>query len=291
MDVSKLFNFIRDSVTPVKNVKLESVDKSETDKPRVHLREVKKLNEVKKKKPFKSVKNVKLIDKTKSKREWEFKNSVMQCQNCGEVIEGIIKKCPSCGEKKLKKLSYSKKKTKKKEIKEQEKGTLTIVAKGIVDKRDAERLAREKRGSVVTDDEDEKKFMVIIKESVNEQADLENYTANVKVSLRIKGAGVKDIDYTLMTETVPLTYRLEIEHRGWGIQDISISFTESVELMWKEHTGKREGSEQTVKVDLMNAEIYWEKGNVYSPSLLDVEVDEGGKVAMADVYFDYIDKG
>jgi hypothetical protein len=47
---------------------------------------------------------------------------------------------------------------------EQEKDSYRTIARGFEDRRDAETLAREKRGTVVVDDLDEKKFMIIVKE-------------------------------------------------------------------------------------------------------------------------------
>ena len=49
-------------------------------------------------------------------------------------------------------------------LKEQEEDSFTTIAKGITDKADAEKLANEKDGQVVVDEDDEKKFAVIMKE-------------------------------------------------------------------------------------------------------------------------------
>jgi len=51
-----------------------------------------------------------------------------------------------------------------KKVEEQEKDTFKTIAKGITDKVDADKLATEKDGQVVTDEDDEKKFAVIVKE-------------------------------------------------------------------------------------------------------------------------------
>jgi hypothetical protein len=50
-------------------------------------------------------------------------------------------------------------------VQEQEKDTYTTVARGVVDKAEADRLARDKKGIVVADEEDPKKFMIIVKEA------------------------------------------------------------------------------------------------------------------------------
>lgn len=49
-----------------------------------------------------------------------------------------------------------------------ESGVRSIVAKGIADQRDAENIARAKRGKVVSDEDDPKKFMVVVEESSEE---------------------------------------------------------------------------------------------------------------------------
>jgi len=54
-------------------------------------------------------------------------------------------------------------------VQEQEKDTYATVARGIVDKTDADKLARDKKGVVVADEEDPKKFMIIVKEAVEEE--------------------------------------------------------------------------------------------------------------------------
>jgi len=54
-------------------------------------------------------------------------------------------------------------------VNEEEKETRTVIAKGIVDREEADRIAREKNGVVIPDSEDSQKFAVIVKESkVNE---------------------------------------------------------------------------------------------------------------------------
>ena len=55
------------------------------------------------------------------------------------------------------------------EIVDDIKDTYTTVARGIVDKADADKLARDKKGVVVADEEDPKKFMIIVKEAVEEE--------------------------------------------------------------------------------------------------------------------------
>jgi hypothetical protein len=48
-----------------------------------------------------------------------------------------------------------------------EKDVRKVVAKGITDKQDAENVARSKRGKVVSDEDDPKKFMVVVGESIH----------------------------------------------------------------------------------------------------------------------------
>jgi len=54
---------------------------------------------------------------------------------------------------------------KKSKVQEQEKDSYTEVAKGIVDKEDADKVAADKKGTVIADKDDPKKFAVIVKES------------------------------------------------------------------------------------------------------------------------------
>ena len=49
-------------------------------------------------------------------------------------------------------------------INEAENDTLTIIAKGIVDKKTADKMAAEKGGIVIQDEEDKDKFAVAIRE-------------------------------------------------------------------------------------------------------------------------------
>jgi len=57
------------------------------------------------------------------------------------------------------------KKGQESKILEQEKDTYNTIAKGVIDKTEADRIARDKKGMTVQDEEDPKKFMVIVKES------------------------------------------------------------------------------------------------------------------------------
>lgn len=81
----------------------------------------------------------------------------MRCKKVSQESE-----CDSCGTlDKREQLAKVKKTTNEEFGREEEESTRNIVARGIADQRDAENIARDKKGTVVVDDTDEKKFMVI----------------------------------------------------------------------------------------------------------------------------------
>jgi len=98
----------------------------------------------------------------------------------------------------------------------------TIVAKGLADKYEAERIASSKKGSVVSDDEDPKKFMVVVKEAkINEAENGYSVEADLDVTFS-RHVPDWDIEHP---RKVDVYFNIEEEHRSWGIKDISIYVT------------------------------------------------------------------
>jgi hypothetical protein len=104
-------------------------------------------------------------------------------------------------------------------VEEQEKDTYATIAKGIVDKAEADRLARDKKGMVVADEEDPKKFMVIVKEAIEEE-----YKSTV---MRSKMIGVMyDLGYSLVGERKEEAARVLEFRKGEDVIEIKLALEE-----------------------------------------------------------------
>jgi len=79
--------------------------------------------------------------------------SIYLCNECDRTFESTKPICPKCN-------------TKFGDIEEQQGDTYKTIAKGITDEDTARRIAREKGGHVVEDDEEEGKFAVVVKEAL-----------------------------------------------------------------------------------------------------------------------------
>jgi hypothetical protein len=109
------------------------------------------------------------------------KGDLYLCNECCKTFRSEDSKCLICNEQAQKVVQEQEEETKEEEVEDDdfdtkkrrslgeeiEADTRKIVAKGIEDKNVADRIAGEKRGKVVTDETDPKKFMVIVTESTD----------------------------------------------------------------------------------------------------------------------------
>lgn len=166
-----------------------------------------------------------------------------------------------------------------------------IVAKGIVDEGEAKRIAQEKRGEVVSDEEDKSKFMVVVKESagvpfvgnkeeIKEAIDDDNYTVEADLSLHLEHA---EDNYDINApRKVSITYRMEFEHRSWGIKNIDVSVVKpiviSYELVkWGEDKDETTPVELTISPDQLEYEWEHQSGSGIVIDMLSVNVTMDGK--------------
>ena len=92
-----------------------------------------------------------LKPKTKSRFE---RKQLYICNSCVKTFRNNVNECIYCKSTHVEKLG---------EIKEQDESDYNTIAQGIEDKDTADQLAKEKKGTVVQDETDEKKFAVIVK--------------------------------------------------------------------------------------------------------------------------------
>ena len=171
-------------------------------------------------------------------------------------------------------------------VSEQLEQKLKVIASGIEDKMDAETIARTKKGRVIPDENDEKKFAVVVDESKIEEAiDSDMFQAKVPLNLDIIDAGSKGIEYDVLTEEIEVEYKINTSTATWGIDDYSILFLgDPVEVNYKDEDG-----EHSLNVDLSDASVIWEEGTQIVPTLVEIRV-EGGKVVEKTVFMSFIKK-
>ena len=164
----------------------------------------------------------------------------------------------------------------------------TIVAKGLADKYEAERIASSKKGSVVSDDEDPKKFMVVVKEAkINEATNDYSVEADLDVTFS-RHVPDWDIEHP---RKVDVYFNIEEEHRSWGIKDVSIYVTKPVNVpfvlvKWGEEEDERFEKEVTVPTDKITYE--WDdSAGIFSIPSFQVIINEKGEVEAAVAYCGY----
>jgi hypothetical protein len=165
----------------------------------------------------------------------------------------------------------------------------TIVAKGLADKYEAERIASSKKGSVVSDDEDPKKFMVVVKEAkINEATNDYSVEADLDVTFS-RHVPDWDIEHP---RKVDVHFNIEEEHRSWGIKDVSIYVTKPVNVpfvlvKWGgEEEDERFEKEVTVPTDKITYE--WDdSAGIFSIPSFQVTINEKGEVEAAVAYCGY----
>lgn len=210
-------------------------------------------------------------------------SSLFFCAQCGKTFRSEVGKCPICQAQVEAVVKFLDKEESKQEqpqvvgntqvqvvgesvaVKEEQEQR-KIIAKGIEDKADAEKIAAAKKGKVVTDEDDPKKFMVI-----TEAYDLqEGYLAQCKVSV-LNAPETEDFE---SVKNVDVRYDLELEYRSWGIKDFSVRFLEPISIFTT--TGD-------IQVDVENIEIEWLEGSGIYP--YQVTYDYKTKRAVVSFYY------
>ncbi len=168
---------------------------------------------------------------------------------------------------------------------------IRVVASGIEDRQDAEQIARTKHGQVIQDDNDEKKFSVVVSErKLNENYE-DEFSGEVELSLYIRGLD-DDVDYS-GPKKVDVRFRMEVDYRSWGIKDIDVSLTGPIEFsveIWHDED-ELNAKELNISIPAENVKIGWTKGYHYLLDDLDVEIDgKSGEVTNAELTFNYIEK-
>jgi len=219
--------------------------------------------------------------------------NIIQCMKCGKVRRDVLletdkHKCEACGSENVQVIYREEDVVKEKDIHEQD--TFRVIGKGITDEKAANDLARSKDGEVVPDSEDDKKFMVIVKETVseaklNEGEQKLSFASSVEVGLRIEGVGVEGVDYKQITKSVELEYDLTLVTASWGIDEIRLSFMKPIEVIWNNGEG-----EHSVSVNLDDADIIWIRGKQYAPDRVDINLDADGNIDGVDFYMSYLVK-
>ena len=206
--------------------------------------------------------------------------SLYICNECCKTFRGKDSICLNCKSTKTERI------IKEEEVKDQYK----TLAKGVVDKMEADRIAAQRKGRVIQDEEDPKKFMVITKEAIkegkfdNEYTDI--YTAPTDADLVIMGVP-DEADYELTSTRVDITYRIDIEYRSWGVKDIDIKIEKPVVLTYT--IGK---DEKTIEVpkETLEQSITWVSGSSLYPNRVNVTLDASGTIISANLEMVFVDK-
>ena len=206
--------------------------------------------------------------------------SLYICNECCKTFRGKDSICLNCKSTKTERI------IKEEEVKDQYK----TLAKGVVDKMEADRIAAQRKGRVIQDEEDPKKFMVITKEAIkegkfdDEYTDI--YTAPTDADLVIMGVP-DEADYELTSTRVDITYRIDIEYRSWGVKDIDIKIEKPVVLTYT--IGK---DEKTIEVpkETLEQSITWVSGSSLYPNRVNVTLDASGTIISANLEMVFVDK-
>ena len=117
----------------------------------------------------------------------------------------------------------------------------------------------------------------------------ESYRLTVPVNVYFEG-GTGGEDVIADPPKVIITYDLEVTYRSWGIKDINVTVREV-----EDFTVAIENSEDLdaeveqipVKVAPEACEILWEAGSGYAPDMLEVTLDNAGRVKSCELSFYY----
>lgn len=172
----------------------------------------------------------------------------------------------------------------KQSVKEQ--SEYSVLAKGISDEETAKRIAQDKQGRVVSDEEDEDKFMVIknINEKKNlrlrEQIENNEFVAKTKVSLLIKDV----LEYELITETIDVKYTIKPEIAQWGYNGIDVAFEGKGSIQYEV-----DGEMKSVDISFSQVDVEWNSGEILTPEELDLYLTKDGVVDTATLYCSFWD--
>jgi hypothetical protein len=167
----------------------------------------------------------------------------------------------------------------------EEEDKLTVIARGIVDKDQAAKVATDKKGQVVPDDKDGTKFMVVVKEGKIKEGLLDEfYDADVDVEVTVEEVQEgEEVSSTSFKAT--LKYEIQFEYRSWGIKGFDIipqSLSEfDVEIIKINDDGYEEPSITIpIKVDFsaLQYSINWVEGSGIRVDSISIVVSRDGKV-------------
>jgi hypothetical protein len=167
----------------------------------------------------------------------------------------------------------------------EEEDKLTVIARGIVDKDQAAKVATDKKGQVVPDDKDGTKFMVVVKEGKIKEGLFDNfYDADVDVEVTVEG--LQEGEKVSSTSfKAALKYEIQFEHRSWGIKGFTIVPTSLSEFDVEVIKTNDEGYEEPtttipVKVDFsaLQYSINWVEGSGIRVDTISIVVSRDGKV-------------
>ncbi len=120
------------------------------------------------------------------------------------------------------------------------------------------------------------------------------YEYNANVALSIYGS---NSDFEMEYEKqVQIPYNLDMDIRDWGIKDIGLLVTATIEIPYTMITYDANGNEadrqeKTLTLDLSTAEIEWVGGGSFGLSELDISLTPEGGIANAKLVAMYIQKG
>lgn len=124
---------------------------------------------------------------------------------------------------------------------------------------------------------------------INEQADDDIYKTKADVLL-----SVKDVDADVEApKEISVTYRIEIEHRSWGINGINVNITEPIEfeyeLVYFDNNGDEINREtKRLKIEPDKIKYLYQAGQVITIDIIEIRVDKEGKVLDCDVSVYYM---
>ena len=95
-------------------------------------------------------------------------NKLYICKECCKTFKSLKATCTLCNSPNVESIIQ-----KKENVNEDEKNSYQIVATGISDKITADKLAQEKKGTVIPDSNDKTKFTVVVKECTDDQKEFE----------------------------------------------------------------------------------------------------------------------
>lgn len=118
----------------------------------------------------------------------------------------------------------------------------------------------------------------------------EDYHADVELDINIQSK-LKGVYYEIEApKEVTIAYGMELEYRSWGIKDLNITVKHNIEFdLTIIPEGADEGKEVHIKIEPSDIEkISWVEGRSYTPSSLDVGLDENGNVLDVELFVYYL---